>query len=92
MAKKKGKANKITKKKTVKVPKRKLIKKHIKKIITKVKSKVSSLKRIAPPNLVLKSKKEECEIKEKVAPKQFEVITPDGVDIKLNFYGRLDSD
>ncbi len=75
-----------------KLIKKKLIKKHIKKLITKFRGKISHIKKISTSKMRSNIKKEESEIREKISPKQFEVITPDGVDIKLNLYDYPDSE
>ena len=80
------------KKRVKKSPKKKLIKKHIKKMIKKVKGKISRIKKISASKLNAAGRKEEPELKERILPKQFEVITPDGVDIKLNLYDHPSSE
>ncbi|MCS7109761.1 MAG: alpha/beta hydrolase, partial [Candidatus Micrarchaeota archaeon] len=60
-------------------------------IIRRIKSTISSkIKKIS--NLKKKLLKKKSNKKDQILPKQFEVITPDGVDIKLNFYDTPNTD
>ncbi len=80
---KKEKKNSKSSKKQIHYKVAKILKK-----VKKIKSLISKIPKVKKIKEKIKESKSKLNVKltQGIVPKQFEVITPDGIDIKLNFY------